>query len=89
MAASRRSRSVQPVIAASGVTGWRAQRERGMKRRDHRWQVHRFEDLFGDGLGLDERDEAELVIPRFEGRIPSRVTSHLCASMLRSANVTR
>jgi hypothetical protein len=33
-----------------------------MKRRDHRWQVHRFEDLFGDGLGLDERDEAELVI---------------------------
>jgi hypothetical protein len=24
--------------------------------------VHRLEDLLGDGLGLDERDEAELAV---------------------------
>jgi hypothetical protein len=31
-----------------------------MKFRDLRRQVHRLEDLLGDGLGLDERDEAKL-----------------------------
>jgi hypothetical protein len=31
-----------------------------MKFRDLRWQVHRLENRLGDGLGLDERDEAEL-----------------------------
>jgi hypothetical protein len=30
-----------------------------------RWQVHRLEDLSGDGLGLDERDEAELKVTLF------------------------
>ena len=30
-----------------------------------RWQVHRLEDLSGDGLGLDERDEAELGVTLF------------------------
>jgi hypothetical protein len=50
-----------------------------MKRRNHRWQVHRFEDFFGDGLGLDERDEAELAVAlRADDLEPERFSQQLC-----------
>ena len=52
----RSPRSVHPVIAATRGQRWRA---RGVKLRDPGGKVHRGQDLPGDVLGLDERDQAE------------------------------
>ena len=50
-----------------------------MKRRDLGWQVHRLENLVGDGLGLDERDEAELALAlRADDLEPECLSQQLC-----------
>jgi len=74
-----REPSVQTVIAAGRVAGWRAWTARGMKLGNLRWQVHRLENLLGNGLRLDERDETELAVAFLADDLePKCLSQQLC-----------
>jgi hypothetical protein len=78
IAASRRLLSVESVVTgpifASRHAG-RARRWAGrMQPRGVRRQVHRGQDLFGDVLGLDEGDEAQLATTGTIGPRPDELT---------------
>jgi len=90
IASKRRSRSVQPSIAAAFVLGWRSGRARGMKPRNLRRQVHCGLDLLGDGLLVDERDEAELSVAiRADDLKVECFSQQLCPSPNNSSRMPR